>query len=187
MKQLIVPLTAALLLTGCSKKSDPQAALPPATQEGRNTGGCLIDGQPFVATGWPSGSLFGGTPTDPLEGGFYEDSLYYLQLAGRVNGEKAAVTLFLRSRTPGRHLLNLTTPTLDQGGLRRTLDHATYEVRGANSETYITDAQHTGSIVLTQANLNAGLSAGTFEFTAVSTLDKTKTVTITQGRFDRKQ
>ena len=36
---------AVLLLTTCSKKDDPEAGLPAATQTGVNTGGCLINGE----------------------------------------------------------------------------------------------------------------------------------------------
>ena len=39
-------LAAALLLAAGCKKDDPEAGLPPATQEGKNTGGFLLNGQP---------------------------------------------------------------------------------------------------------------------------------------------
>ena len=70
------------------------------------------------------------------------------------------------------------------------LNHATYTDYSANNsrgEVYVTDAQHTGQVTLPYADMQRGISAGTFEFTAVSTNDPNKTVTITNGRFDRKQ
>ena len=48
---------ALLLLTQCSKckndptPADPAAALPPATQTGAGTLGCLVNGQPWTPQG----------------------------------------------------------------------------------------------------------------------------------------
>lgn len=48
---------ALLLLTQCSKckndptPADPASQLPPATQTGRNTFGCLVDGQAWTPNG----------------------------------------------------------------------------------------------------------------------------------------
>ena len=68
------------------------------------------------------------------------------------------------------------------------LNHATYRVSSAAvGETYVTNSQSNGQVNFNYADYGRGISAGTFEFTAASTLDRTKTVTITSGRFDRKQ
>ena len=50
MKKLIYILSFFLLLSGCSKDNnpaDPLAKLPPETQTGANTFGCIINGQVF--------------------------------------------------------------------------------------------------------------------------------------------
>ena len=95
--------------------------------------------------------------------------------------------LFLRTRVAGTYLLNQTTQYYPQGSPRVVLNHATFTVAGSGGETYVTNAQHTGQVVLTRMDKPAGISAGTFEFTAASTFDPSKTVTVTSGRFDYQQ
>ena len=182
MKTYLVLGLAALLATAC-KKDDPEAGLPPATHEGRNTGGCLINGERFVATGWGGSLLSNGTSA--LAGGFYEDSLYYLTLSGVTGRGNTRVYLFLRSQQSGKYLFNQNTLNLDRGGLRYRLDYAACSFSGSD-ELYITNGQHTGQLILA-TNPSSGVSSGTFEFTAASTFDRSKTVTITSGRFDRRQ
>lgn len=172
-----------LALPACKKK-DPEASLPAATQVGANTGGCLINGQPFVAAKYGGGIL--SNPIPALASGFYEDSLYYLVMAGNTNRGRTKVSLFFRSQKPGIYNFDRDTPTLDVAGLRYTLNYATCNFSETNEE-YTTTSQYIGQAVLTLVEVNTGISAGTFEFTAVSTLDPTKTVTITNGRFDRQQ
>ncbi|TGE17841.1 DUF6252 family protein [Hymenobacter elongatus] len=186
MKHLPLLLLALLLTaSACKKEATELDKLPAATSTGQNTGGCLIDGQAFVATGLPSGGLLGPNAIPPLTGGFAFDSLYMLELYGQRNGENVTLTLFLRARTVGKQLLNQSTRYYPQGSPQYILNHAVFAADKGGGEVYVTDALHTGEIVLTLAN--KPFSAGTFEFTAASTFDRTKTITVTNGRFDRKQ
>lgn len=180
----IYPLGILLALAAC-KKDAPEAGLPPATQVGANTGGCLVNGERFVATGW-GGSLL-SNPIPPLSGGFSFDSVYRVELHGQYQGRNASLMLFVRNDQVGTHLLNRTTQYWPQGDPFLMASHATFDFAGSGGEIYVTSASNTGKVVLTRAELGAGVGAGTFEFTAASTFDRTKTVTITSGRFDRKQ
>ena len=184
MKYFVFYLPLLWVLASSCKKDDPEAELPAATQEGKNTGGCLINGERFVATGW-GGSLL-SNPIPALSGGFYEDSLYYLTLAGKTGRGNTHVYLFFRSQLSGTYFFNQNTPSLDRAGLRNTLRYAACDFSDSN-ELYITDIQHTGQVVMTKADVINAISAGTFDFIAASQQDPTKTVTITSGRFDRKQ
>jgi hypothetical protein len=61
MKNLLL-LLLALTLSCCSKDDNkpvnPLDQLPPATQTGANTAGCLVDGKAFLSKGYiPSGNL----------------------------------------------------------------------------------------------------------------------------------
>lgn len=183
---LLLPLAAALLTASSCKKDAPDAGLPPATQVGANTAGCLINGQTFVPKAYGGSPL--SSPIPALEGGFYFDSLYYLSLNGQLNGQGISVTLFLRRPKSGVFLLNRNTQFYPQGVSLYVLNHATYRISGAaGGETYVTNARHTGRVEFTKADKPSGLSAGTFSFSAVSNKDSTKTITIENGRFDRKQ
>ena len=178
---LLLSLAATLLAAGC-KKDDPEAGLPPATQEGKNTGGCLINGERFVAASRGGGLL--SNPTPALLGGFSFDSLYSLQLAG----PNSTLRLFFRSQKTGNYLLNKDTQYYPRAGALYVLNHAVYSMTGsAGGEVYITSSRHTGQVSLNYASVSSGISAGTFEFTAASTTDPNKTVTVTRGRFDCKQ
>ena len=180
----IYPLVILLALAAC-KKDAPDAGLPPATQVGANTGGCLINGERFVAV-QQGGSLF-SNPIPALNGGFAFDSVYYVTLSGIYQGQRATVMLFLRTRVVGTYQLNHTTQYDPQGDPLHVFSHATFSTTGSGGEMYGTSAQHTGQVILTRADVRNGIAAGTFEFTAASTFDPSKTVTITNGRFDRQQ
>lgn len=181
---LILALAAVLLAAGC-KKDDPEAGLPPATQEGKNPGGCLVNGERFVAA--ESGGSLLTNPILALRGGFAFDSVYYVSMNGTYQGQRATILLFLRTRVAGTYYLNRTTVYYPQGDPLQVFSHATFTVSGSHGEVYVTNAQHTGQAVLTRADIARGISAGTFEFTAASMFDPSKIVTVTKGRFDRQQ
>lgn len=185
MKVLISCLAFVALSAGSCKKEAPEASLPPATQEGKNTAGCLIDGQPFVAQ--PIGGGVLSAPLPALNGGFAFVNSYYLSMYGKVNGQEAEVMLFLQGRQTGTYALDQDTEYYPQGTSQVVLNHATFRyVQSSTQEELGTDAHHTGQVILTKADVTHGLSAGTFSFTAVSKQNPGKTVVITQGRFDRK-
>ncbi|MCI1187815.1 DUF6252 family protein [Hymenobacter sp. DH14] len=174
-------LAAVLLLAaGCKR---PRGG-PAAGHAGRQKHGRLPGQRRAVCRYWLGGDLL-SNPTPPLSGGFYEDSLYYLTLSGTTSRGNTHVYLFFRSQKSGKYAFNQSTPSLDRGGLSHTLNYAACSFAGSN-ELYITDARHTGRVIVT-ANSNSGISAGTFEFTAASTFDPSKTITVTKGRFDRQQ
>jgi hypothetical protein len=178
-----LPATFLLLLAlAACRKDDPTASLPAQTQDGRNTAGCFIEGHAFVAHAYGGGPL--SAPLPALAGGFAFDSSYHLVMRGQLKGKGVEVMLFLQGRRPGTYFLNRTTPYYPQATPCYVLSHATYTL-ASSQEVYVTTALHTGQVVLTKASITQGLSAGTFSFTAVSTRDSTKTVTITSGRFDR--
>jgi len=106
------------------------------------------------------------------------------------NSEQAkkyiTVTLYLRNPEVGEFALNRNTKLPPAAVDSTIFDHATISFRTSNGEIYMTSAIHTGRMTMSRAN-RSNLSAGTFEFTAVSNLDPNKTVRVTAGRFDRKQ
>jgi hypothetical protein len=190
-------LSAALFLGAC-KKDDPEASLPRISREGLNTGGFLLDGVAYPATGW-SGSFLGmGGSTAPLTGG-YELPLslpgyqvrpdFSLDISSERAGKKVTVTLFLRHPQVGEFPLNRDTGLPPIAWDSTVFDHARVNFNTGNGEVYSTSSRHTGRLNLSMhlPGPGANLSAGTFEFTAVSNLDPTKTLRVTAGRFDRKQ
>ena len=121
MKTPLFVIAPVLLLSLCACKKDaPEASLPDATQVGANTAGCLIDGQAFVASAY-GGSLL-SNPIPALQYGFSFDSLYYLVMTGTYQGNRATISLFLRTRRVGTWLLNQTTQYYPIGSPRVVLE-----------------------------------------------------------------
>ena len=186
---LYLSLAAALLGLSQCKKYDPEADLPPATQEGKNTAGCLINGEVFSATGFGSGP----GRVAGIAGGFAEDSLYQLRLNGKAGGKEYSISVFIanfpRTGKPlvGTYLLNKNTPYSPPELPWYCQNHATVTPNDYSGELYGTTSIYTGQVQITRADVLHHIASGTFEFTAVSNLDPNKTIRVTSGRFDRQQ
>lgn len=193
MRHFYLVLLGVSVLSGACKKDNPQASLPRISQEGLNTGGFLVDGVAYPATGWSGPFLSTWGSTGPLEGG------YAYSIPGfpvkpeyelRINSEQAqqyvTVTLFLRNPAVGEFTLNRTVNFPPTAADSVVFDHATLSFRSGTGEVYKTNDVHTGRITMSRVS-RPTLAAGTFEFTAVSNLDPTKSVRVTAGRFDRRQ
>ena len=185
---LAIALAAALLAASCTK-DDPEADLPPATQEGKNTAGCLINGEVFTANGFGSGP----GRVAGIAGGFAEDSLYQLRLNGKAGGKEYSISVFIASfpRTgkplAGSYSLNKNTPYSPPELPWRCQNHATVTPNDYSGELYGTTSAYTGQVQISRADVLHNIASGTFEFTAVNNLDPTKTLRVTSGRFDRQQ
>jgi len=172
-----------LLLTQCSKCKndptpvDPAAQLPPATQTGANTFGCLVNGQPYT----PSGN--NGTPNyavlyDPgFQGGTLDVRTYRYPV--KESGDKQSV-LFggVKVDRVGSYPLGAAS-----GAGASFLDEFKAapcgEFRSIRAGIYAK-----GVITVTRLDLQAGIIAGTFDF--VLAQPGCDTVKVTQGRFDKK-
>ncbi|MFC7666375.1 hypothetical protein ACFQT0_02250 [Hymenobacter humi] len=153
-------LLGVLLLSAACKKEDPEATLPRISQEGLNTGGFLVDGVAYPATGWsaPLLSTFNNGAA-ALEGGYYipwpglqARNEYEL----RINSEQAkkyvTVTLYLRNPGVGDFVLNRDTGLPPSAVDSTIFDHAIISFRTSNGEIYTTSAIHTGRITMSRAN-----------------------------------
>ena len=150
-----------LLAAGC-KKDGPEAGLPAATQEGKNTFGCLVDGQVFVPK---PGQAISITKREPLEASIYRIDLL---VSGMGNGH---VEFALRNAfRPGTYSLS-------------EIQSASYGRYQFGSNDYYTTAAHAGTVTLTRIDTVAKVAAGTFQFTALD-YQSGKTVIVTDGRFD---
>ncbi|MFD2719415.1 DUF6252 family protein [Hymenobacter monticola] len=161
-KQFLAALYAAALLAAACKKDAPDAGLPAATQEGRNTFGCLVDGQAFGPKP-PTG--INSSSRDPLEASIYRTDVL---VSARGGGY---VEFALRNAfRPGTYPL----------GETQTASYGSYIINGIS---HYTTATYPGTVTLTRIDTVARIAAGTFEFTALD-YRSGKTVTVTQGRFD---
>ena len=176
MKKAILGLFFISLLLSCKKKEIKE--LPPATQTGANTFGLKINGENWVPQG------FAGIPDSDL-------------LKARLLGTMLVITAqnFASSPTEtefemkiynvtgtGTYLMNTNTsypngPTSYGYHVKRRLTPL---------DEWITSAAQTGSITITKLDTTAGIVSGTFQFNAENDIDATKTIAVTEGRFDIK-
>jgi hypothetical protein len=178
----------ALLLSfasckSCKKDVNP---LPPETQTGANTFGCLIDGQPYIPDG--SGG-FGGAK--PISGGYayssatcsYKHNVWIS--THRRDGWDFSIYLENVSNKTGKYPLKYIT-----AGAPTELcppNHAIFYKYISPSETavYITDTEYTGEVNITRADTLNKIVSGTFFFKARRPATG-EVVEITNGRFDVK-
>jgi hypothetical protein len=176
MKTMLCCLAVLIVFSTCKKNE--LDALPPATQTGAMTFGCLIDGKAWVPQG---GGLFSGLK--PVEGGYIgaasaggmRNNVWIS--ANSTNGE--GMDFYLRQvNKPGEYLLNSDT------GLRPAiLLPENYMIYYGKGFYYGTTSQYTGKIIVTRADTTQGVVSGTFEFTGYNPTTK-QTISVTQGRFD---
>ena len=165
---LIFPLWG---LGGCNDDDntpkEPVDALPPATQVGANTFGCLLDGEPFI----PSGG------NNPL------DCVYQL-----INGERF-FTLDAAKRNENFNLISLSLSTnakeLMEGESYQLSENEAGNVYGQyffSGNSSFTNTNQTGSLTVTRLDLNQQIVSGTFFFDIIDQNGDLRE--IRDGRFD---
>lgn len=183
-------LAAVVGLAACKKEAI--SSLPAASQVGANTGGCLLNGQTFVATGWPGSHdlLSSVKPTPAISGGFLNDSTVCVQLVGYYENRRSSLTIFVRYHGLGEYRFDQDTPRFGCAPDKALLNHAyLYQDYGAGQgvadiKEYRTDALHTGSLTLTYTDRKRGIVAGQFEFSAQDKQGSSALLDVKQGRFD---
>ena len=176
MRKLLL-YAALLLLTQCASCKDddpsPLEQLPPATQTGANTFGCLVNGQAYLPKGSNGTSNF-VVLYDPDYRGGSLDILTYSR------DERSHLTISLGGNNISRvGNYNLSTASNSM---------AQYENRN-NTTCRIfwsqePDVYCRGQLFITKLDMTTGIISGTFEFTLAKA--GCDTIKVTQGRFDKR-
>lgn len=175
MKPILFFVFGIMLIANISCKKEIDR-LPPATQTGANTFGCLIDGKAWVPTGSPG--IF--VNIYPTSGGFLIDTKGRLNVFLDAESGSDNMQIFLKyATTPGTYPLNKNTDP----NLVYPESYGAYSING--QEDYVTDASHTGTVTITYADTVKGIVSGTFEM-EVYQKSTGKIHQITNGRFDYK-
>ncbi len=170
----ILTLSLILLVSSCNNDDaateNPADALPPATQTGEQTFGCLIDGKPFFP------GRFGGD----------RPSAFYQFVRGAYTlGISAS-----RDEGGGANFVSIGLEALDIQGLEEN----TYQLRSEQSGNFSGRYLLGGGIILrsftsdeipgklTITNFTDEIVSGTFEFTVLD--NDGNEIQITNGRFD---
>lgn len=174
MKKLLLLLLTIFTLSCCNndddKPSNPIDQLPPATQIGAGTFGCLVNGEPFV----DNSGFFNC---------FYQkvDGEYYFNITANFDNKVPKV---ISIATNAREVnLNTTYQLLDrsQGNFYAevTFDNAPPLFLNDNTTNNI----ETGLITVNNFSLENNIISGTFNFKIIDTINN-KNYNITEGRFD---
>jgi hypothetical protein len=187
MKQLLVPALALALLTQCRKSAPdpakPEDQLPPATQTGANTFGCLLNGQPWV----PSG------------GGLFSNPNLLITYDPAYKGGNLAITAYrVLDSTSNKQYIGVGGDGINQVGSYPLTTYTTNPIASlrvasfsdgsktspCNEYSSAPGTKATGQLILTRLDNTQGIVSGTFNFTLSQ--PGCDTVKVTQGRFDYK-
>ena len=176
MKNLLFFLLL-LFLTECKKNE--LDALPPLTEEGRNTFGCLINGKAYVPEG---GDAF--SHIKAVDGGYQGitwNAVKNCVWIETTNQDGSGMDIWLRNvEYKGDYALNF-----DTGVRPIVIIPHNYGYYYRSKEDYITTTQYTGKVNITRADTVNNIVSGTFEYTGYDPATK-KTISVRDGRFDIK-
>ena len=165
------------------RKEENNFGLPPATQQGANTFGCLIDGKPWVAE-------IGLGVLDPLikkirsnydEVGFgVADFSYFSLSASLVSLPDSIYDIFSFNIEPVYGV-----GTIDFQNVQRKDIQCVFSQPGISTHTsiYVLDTLYPLDVNIRRLDTDANICAGTFEFRLIDKTNK-DTLDVTNGRFD---
>lgn len=192
MKTLIYTLSFITLIA-CNKDDNtetPQDQLPPITQTGANTAGCIINGKVLIpkngsqAIGGPpiyGLNLVGGNNfNEPIIG----DDYWQLEIANKRDQNSAGIVLWIKDMQQGigNYPINQSNGELYIDGPNNNQIIAGIKENG-DQKTYWS-GNNSGTITITRFDYLNGIYSGIFSFTLYNKDNPTETITITDGRFD---
>ncbi len=159
-------LSTVFFLAGCDlfeKDSKPKTELeklPPATQEGKNTFGCLVDGKAWV------------TRSSIDADAFYQEGVLFISalLINKDFNQGISMTLFEENLSIGEYILS------DPLSYGRADDFR-------KNCKYFTSINYIGKLTITHFDQTKFIISGIFEFEAYSD-DCNETISLAHGRFD---
>jgi hypothetical protein len=174
MKNLILLFATLITLSCCSSDDDNSDKLPPETQTGANTAGCLVNGKVFLP------KQEGLNPALICNYEFI-DGDFFFNLVIRDNSGQGVKSVSVK--TSRINLQTNTTYNLDK-------ENTIFEDFTGGSGIYLIDASNffytntikTGELKITKLDLQNSIISGTFWFDAINNTGET--VEIRQGRFD---
>lgn len=182
MKKLILLLFAIFALSCCNKDNDQPKTelekLPPATQIGANTAGCLVNGIAFLPKGYlPTGNLVCN----------YDGKDFSLSISERIIQGSSDVIKDVGFASQNQNLHDNVGVTYELG-LNNSDGNSKYGIYSIDafpppSPSYYTTTIITkGEFKITYHNYDNAILSGTFWFDAVNSKDEI--VQVREGRFD---
>ncbi|WP_445721700.1 DUF6252 family protein [Flavobacterium sp.] len=176
-KKIVLLLLATFTLSCCNKDDNPFSGndqLPPETQTGANTVGCLVNGNVFLPKQEginPAVNCF-----YQLDNGEFFFTMNFADLRGITNKRIVIQTSKISLQVGQTYILNKN--MIDNGDF--TEGGGVYSLSSTNR--YYTNTIKTGELKITRLDLSNSIISGTFWFDAVNAAGET--VEIRSGRFD---
>lgn len=170
MKKLLI-IFLAIALSGCDKNDEPRCAgvdcLPPATQTGAGTFGCLVNGEPFVDKSRSFNCFYQ-----------FVDGNFFFNICGL---DEEGVLTDLCLRTNKRALVSNEIINIDSNSAGSFF--VSIGIKDDRLRFFDSTSSSSGTVILTEFNTNSNIVSATFEFTVVDPTTGT-IYEITEGRFD---
>jgi len=172
-------LAVLLALTQCQSREPalirPEGQLPPITQIGANTFGCLVNGRPWTPQGYDGTSNYAVSYDSGLNNGLFELQTYRYP-DNSSNFQNIYLDVLSNCRVGTYSFQN----PKKAGVLYQDRKMACYWRNVDSATTYCR-----GSLTITRLDLTNGIIAGTFAFTLYKP-GGCDSVRVTQGRFDKR-
>lgn len=176
MKNLLLAFAMLLIVSNCNKNDDDQPTnpidqLPPVTQTGAQTFGCLINGEPFVPPSFGSNS----------PSAFYQfvDGAYTLGISARTGGGTELKSINIGCLdVPLLEEINYTLLEFATGNY-----FAEYRIGAGFIFDGSSNSENSGILTITRFDQTNFIISGTFNFEAKD-INTGETIEITNGRFD---
>jgi hypothetical protein len=192
MRKLFI-LILIIFIASCSndENSNPGALLPPETQTGANTFGCLIDGKillPLSGNTSQINPLYGGR----LTRGFAEFDFDYYELEIIDHKSTPRASLFFHMHNApanglGTFTINESNGLTSIDGLEHHYIHCNIFNSESNSYQRYISFQNSGNFTISRLTPSTGsgtIISGTFNCKLRNINDPTDVIEITDGRFD---
>ena len=165
-----------MLCTSCSlfEDSHKKEELPPITQEGKNTFGCLVNGEVWLPKGKPRDFKL-DLSYDPT----YKNGSFSLA-ANQYNDSGLSQSIVIG----GSNLSTNGSYSLDFVPKSNYAGYFTDYLKGCDYFDKSQDFYRTGMLTISQLDLVKHIISGTFEFTVYQS--NCDTLKVSQGRFDMK-
>ena len=181
MKKIIYLLVTFFTLNGCSHHNDDQpvseiSKLPPATQIGANTAGCLVNSIAFLPKGY--------FPTSNLICNYNDGLNFSLGIGERIMQGSYDSTRMVYVFSYNQNLhdnVGITFPLTNYGNNSKSGACTTYNTDLGEMQ-YETNSEVTGELKITYFNYSQAIISGTFWFDAINS--NGQIVKIREGRFD---
>ena len=183
-------LALFLLLIGCSSDSKPEDGLPPETQIGANTFGCLIDGK-LLLPRFGNNNIVNPAWGATLWGEIPEVNDYWeLEIRDLKSPRRASFLMHMKEvaiHGIGDYIINESNGMNSVDGLNHTYLHCVIFDNATNSYQQYVSYENSGTLKITFYKPSPSLIlSGTFNCKVRNIQNPNDEIEITNGRFDIK-